>query len=371
MFVYLSIPAAIIFLWLIDAHYKIGKDIVLTAGMIYLFLTSSFRSVNLGADSVSYIRAFNIIGSTGSFYMEKGYVLLNRIVYCLTSSYSALIFVVNCFFFISVYYYIRRFVDKEYWIYCLIIIALQPYIYLQTTFNIIRQCCAVSFVISGLSCYINSVKFKHKFTGLILFCLLTLIGAQFHKSAYFLLVIPLLLLVKMNRRKWRMLAIVFLLCNLLRLTRRMTPLLAMIGYSHYSEYSSSILDNPAYLLVVLGYFFWITSSYNRIELDDWKKHFYDLYLFSIAFLLLAVSNDMFYRVYVILAIITMPAIQIIVKNDTSKRLVYKKKFDSKGVGMVSFVLCSYYVLFFVGYILYLGRKHSAAYIPYHSVFWKG
>ena len=208
MFVYLSIPMFFSFLWLMEIRYNIKKTTILRYGTIYLFLISSFRSVSLGADSENYIEAFTIIGKRGTYYMEKGYVLLNKLVNFFTSNYSVLIFIINIVFFMSLYNYIRQFVKEQYLIYCLIVIAFHPYIFLQSTFNIIRQCCAVSLVIIGLYFYVNSIRFKQKYTGVFIFVFMVFLGAQFHRSSYFLLIIPFISTIKMNRSKWRILALI-------------------------------------------------------------------------------------------------------------------------------------------------------------------
>ncbi len=371
MFAYLSIPIFIVFLWVISIRYGINKIAILRYGMLYLFVISTFRSISLGADSFNYIQAFRTISNRGTYYMEKGYVFLNRLVSSFTSNYSVLIFIVNCLFFLSVYYYIKHFVKEEYWVYCLIVIAFQPYIYLQTTFNIIRQCCAVSFALIGMGFFVNSVKFKHKFTGYILFDLMIIVGAQFHRSTYFLLAIPIIYIIKMNKTKWRLLALLFVGFNQVGLSRILSRIEGLVGNANYINYSASILNNPIYILLVLVYFFWITSYYDSLEIEKWERYYFNIYLFSIAFMLFAVSNDMVYRVYIILAIISLPGIQIVFQNDKSSRIVLSKKLNSSGIGIFSLGLCLYYICFFVGYILYLNMTHNSAYIPYHTIFWKG
>ena len=370
MFVYLSVPILIIILWAMGIRYNLKKDAVLRFGMIYLFIVSSFRSTNLGADASSYSNAFKVIGERGTYYMEKGYVLLNRIVATFTSNYSVLIFIVNLIFFLSLYYYIKNFVKEEYWIYCLMIVALQPYIFLQTTFNIIRQCCAVGLIVLAMNFYVNAIRFKNRFTGYILFNIITIVAAQFHRSAYFLLFIPIIFIIKMNKNRWRMIALVFMFFNFIGLSRMMTIIERLIGNTNYSNYSSSMLNNPLYLILVLAYVFWITSNYDKLQLDKWERNFYDLYIFSITFLLFAVSNDMVYRIYIVLAIISLPAIQVVIENDVSSRIVLSKRLNSNGVGSLTLVLCAYYICFFVGYILLLYKNHNSAYIPYHTLFWK-
>lgn len=371
MIVYLSIPMLMFFLWLVNIFLKIKKDTILRIGMSYLFVISSFRSTSLGADSFNYIKAFKIIGNSGTYYMEKGYVFLNRLVSMFTSNYTVLILIVNSIFFLSLSYYIKKFVDKNYWIYCLMFISLQPYIFLQTTFNIIRQCCAVSFVIIAMCFLVNSIRFKHKFTGYIMFNIMTIIGAQFHRSAYLFLAIPIIFLIKMNKNRWRFLAFVFIGFNFITFSRMISRVELLAGYTKYSNYGASILNNSAYIILVLLYLFWITSYYENLELDKWEQNFYDLYLFSIVFLLFAVSNDMVYRVYIIMAIISLPAIQIIFKNDKSSKIVLSHRLNFKRVRVFSFALCSYYFFFFIGYIFYLYINYNSIYIPYHTIFWKG
>lgn len=370
MFVYLSIPAVIIILWIFGIRYNLKKDSILRFGMMYLFLISSLRAPDLGADATRYNRAFEVIGERGTYYMEKGYVLLNRIVASFTSNYSVLIFIINIVFFLSLYYYIKNFVKEKYWIYCLMVVAFQPYIFLQTTFNIMRQCCAVGLIVLAMNFYVNSIRFKHRFTGYILYNLIIILAAQFHRSAYFLLVIPIIFIIKMNKNRWRLLALVFISFNYIGLSRMMSRIESLTGNTNYTNYSESMLNNPLYLVLVLAFLFWITSYYDKLQLDKWERNFYDLYSFSIAFLLFAVSNDMVYRIYIVLAIISLPAIQVVIENDESTRIVISKRLNSRGVGLLTLIICAYYICFFVGYILLLYKNHNSAYIPYHTLFWK-
>lgn len=370
MFVYLSVPTVIIILWIMEIRYNLKKDAVLRFGMMYLFIISSLRATNLGADAIRYIEAFKVIGERGTYYMEKGYVLLNRIVATFTSNYSVLIFIVNMVFFLSLYYYIKNYVKEEYWMYCLMIVAFQPYIFLQTTFNIMRQCCAVGLIVLAMNFYVNAIRFKHRFTGYVLFNIITILAAQFHRSAYFLLFIPVIFMIEMNKNKWRLLALVFLGFNFIDLSRVMNRIERLTGNTSYTNYSASMLNSPIYLVLVLGFVFLITSYYDKLQLDKWERNFYDLYLFSITFLLFAVSNDMVYRIYIVLAIISLPAIQVVIENDESTRIVISKRLNSRGVGLLTLIICAYYICFFVGYILLLYKNHNSAYIPYHTLFWK-
>lgn len=369
MLVYLCIPLVIIFLYFLVYRTGLQKTLFLLLSIVFLFMISSIRSKTIGADSNRYGVAFHIIETYGHYYMEKGYEWLNRIVAHFTSNFSVLIITVNILFFLPLYYYIKKHVDKNYWIYSVLIVALQPYIYLQTTFNIIRQACAISFVLIGMHFYINSVKFKHKFTGYILFNALTIIGAQFHRASYFMLAIPLVFLIKWNKVKWRVLAFVFLLLNLFDFSRLLIRLERLIGKTNYSNYSASILDNPAYVLVVFAFILWLTSSYDKIKIEQWDKRFYDLYIFSISFLIFAVSNDMVYRMYIMLAIISLPAIQTVVKNDRSVRVKTNNSNSSEGkTGLYTVILFCYYFSFWIGYILYLYYTNNSAYIPYRTFF---
>lgn len=321
------------------------------------------RNPYMGADSENYVRAFEVISQRGTYYMEKGYVWLNRLVASFTSSYTVLICIINFFFFAALYWYIKKNVDSKFWLYCIVIIGLQPYIFLQTTFNIIRQECSISLTIIGMFFYINAVKFKHKYTGFILYIIFVLLGAQFHRSTYALLLIPIIFRIKWSKNKWRLLAFVFFMLNLFRASRFLSAIERWFGHSNYSNHRATLLDNVIYIFLLVCYIFWVTSFYDDLKIDVWKKRFLDLYLFSITFLVFAISNNMVYRMYISLAILSLPGIEYIMSNDRSPKMRFSVSSKSR-VGSYSTVLTCYYIAFWCGYILYLSLSNNTAYVPY-------
>ena len=61
------------------------------------------------------------------------------------------------------------------------------------------------------------------------------------------------------------------------------------------------------------------SIYSELYKSKEEKVLVDLFILSLVFLIFAVQNDMLYRVYIVLAFISIPGITIICKNLKGKR----------------------------------------------------
>ena len=154
------------------------------------------------------------------------------------------------------------------------------------------------------------------------------------------------------------------LCNLVDVSGIVRFFAQIAGYNKYFNYSASLLNNPIYLFVVIVYIIMITDKYEMLKKKAKSKLILDLYIFSLIFLVFAVSNDMIYRVYIMFAILSIPAIPVALDEIS----VFRIALGNRKYNGLSLLLMGYYCLFFFGYIWYLSRAGNAAYIPYRFCF---
>ena len=123
----------------------------ITALCILCFI-ASFRADIIGADHINYIYEYKNINKTGNAYFsEKGYVLLCRIISELSQcNIAALNFSVAALTLAGFYCYIKKYVEPDYYILALIILVFNPYMFIQSTFNIMRQGCAIGILLLSL-----------------------------------------------------------------------------------------------------------------------------------------------------------------------------------------------------------------------------
>lgn len=326
-----------------------------------LFLLSALRDINMGADSRDYITAFRVIRSKGSYYMEKGFVLFNRMVGLWTKNYSWMIAAESFLFFSPLYFYIRRNVNSRYWALCVFIVFLHPYMFLQTTFNVMRQCCSVGFLLIGMDYYTRNTNTKK---GVFVFVLITILAAQFHRSAYFILAIPLIRMVKWTVNKWRVALVTSVLLNILRDSNITRVFGRLAGFNKYFDYKASLLNNVPYVLLIVILVIFITNHYQDIVKRVNQKELLDRYIFSLVFLVFAVSNDMVYRVYITLAILSLPAIPMLIEGYSGVKI----RYNMLSLNALEVLYVLYYLCFFLGYIWMLTYNGNQAYIPYRFCF---
>lgn len=358
MFIYGLNLAVIGLLYFFIYHSRTQKTHFLRLSLGYLFLISSLRNREMGADYPTYVQMFYSILIRGTSYVEKGYVVLNKIVGLFTVHYVGLAIAVNTLLFVPLYFYIKKQVKPKYWPLCVFIFAANPYMFVQSTFNLLRQCCATGILMLGV---IQLLKNKDKLS-LVPFCIMVLLAAQFHRSAYIMIIIPIVLSIRWKKAYWIVLTLVSVVINLVG-ARYIASFFAMrLGYGHYLSYSSSLLNNPIYIGFIAMVIFFFLSHYDAyIAMGKREKGLIDLYLFSLVFLIMAVSNDMFYRVYLILAFCSLPGVPIICE---STRIGFSRIRIRHEEFFVRRLYVLYYFVFYVGYMGLLAINQNSAYVPF-------
>ena len=102
----------------------------------------------------------------------------------------------------------------------------------------------------------------------------------------------------------------------------------------------------------------IISFYDKICESRMQRIFVNLYIFSLCFLMLAVENDIVYRLYIAMAYASLPAVPIIINA------MRKYKYGN----LVKWGYIGYYAAFYIGYIYLLYENNNPDYIPFKLIF---
>ena len=332
-----------------------------------LLFFSSFRAPHLGIDYPNYIKAIQIISETGTYYMEPGFVLLNKFILLFTSHHFGISITVNLILMIPLFFMIIKCVNHKYWPLCVMVFLLNPYMFLQSTFNIMRQCCATGLIISAVLLLRNK-RLWMKLLGVALI----IIAAQFHRMAYIMLILVPAMLIGWKKKHWVFIATAAFLVNMCNIDL-FSLAFRVVGH-WYAEYEASLLNIGIYVIFIYFFILGICHYYDDLCTDRRSKTFVDLYLFSLCFLLVALPNDIAYRVYIMLAFTAIPAVPVLWRKLGNLRatelpvigtlkvwgkLPILTRFPVLKVGYVT-----YYLGLFVCYIFYLWLTNNQYYIPY-------
>lgn len=320
---------------------------------ILLFI-ATFRADHIGADHNNYVTLFQSIPDAGTLYFvrngEVGYVLLNKIAYFFSGEAYSLNFFAALVLMIGFVVYARKHVDPSYWWMALLIFVLHPYLYIQSTFNAMRQGCAMGVAMLAM-CVLKKEK-------IFWFVVLTVAAGTFHKSAYSMLLLLIVRKMNWSAALHKVIAFAMFILNFLPTSSLIAVLSSALGYDGYTSYEASFLNNKLYVVFVAVLLFTLLQKYDKLYLSKDEKLFVDLFLLSVTFLLIAVKNDMFYRIYIYLAYLSIPGITIICKN--------AKRFISPAA-IVRYTFVAYYTSFYVGYLALLWLNQNERYIPFQFI----
>lgn len=171
--------------------------------VLILILFFGFR-YNYGNDYSAYYNMFYTINSydvveysSDSVSIERGWVLLNRLFAPL--GFSSLVFFLTFFQFSSFYFFVKRFVDRKHRY-----IALFLYLFtsslMLTMLSMMRQCVAMNILIWAVFFLVRR--------NFLLYFLLICLAAEFHQSAYILLILLLIpLLYRISKHSYSVICI--------------------------------------------------------------------------------------------------------------------------------------------------------------------
>lgn len=327
--------------------------------MVILFLVSSLRGEMMGNDYRTYIYIFEYIVQDGkiilTYGMEWGYLFLLFVVRQLTNNYICVGVTANIIIFGLFYRYIKKYVEQEYYILIMYVFLANPYFFIQSSFNILRQGIATAIILCGIEFLYERQWAKY--------CLIILFAAQFHTSSLIFLFLCVIRLINWTRKK---LLIVLCVSTALNLVVGNVSFLYSIvnifGYGGYIDEGRTEFDFVLYVLFIFLVVVFFLNFYSKLHSNDKEKFFVDIYLLGLSLLPVFVINDIMYRVYIIFGFISFPALPIICKS-------FKNMKSKTNYYAVISAYFFYYLVMFTFFLITMYVTKNTSYIPFRF-FWQ-
>lgn len=261
------------------------KAFCIISGFIY-FAISAFRGYSVGNDTSNYFATFQHISRwssvhIGDFRRDPVFYISMWGVGRLTGNYSIFLFLIALFFTVSCWLYIYRHSEDP----CLSIIFLLAFNLYQFTLTGQRQTVAMSFILLAIM-----ALERKKTTRAIVF---TILGAQFHMSAYVFLIMPLLYKRKPQKTMLYASLPVIVAIFLLR-TVVAGVLVPYISERDYGIAESSSGFTMAFVVFVL-YVFAVLFLPTEAPAENNSGFLYWMMMIAVAFEMLVTAQNIFFR----------------------------------------------------------------------------
>lgn len=356
MLIYIMLLLFVIISHFFFKKFKGGVQLYYRLVLLILFCISTFRAEQMGADYSTYINIFKGIQIKGLEYpYEKGYVLLNMLAGLLSDHYVVLALSVNLLFFICFHIYYSKYVDKYQMYIIFFVFVANPYLYIQGTFNILRQSCATAIIMLGITFLIERKYVRY--------AIVVVLAAQFHSIAYVFLLLIVFRMISWSREKFMI--IVSVTCGMSLLLANdsfLNRIAKFFGFGSYIGYGNTEFDFPIYVLFIYVVTMFFLSSYHGLFNDEKEKFFLDLYIFSLCLLPLLVKNDIAYRIYIMFMYLALPALPVIWKSfyNSEKKANYYVCIGGYSI---------YYMALFILFFYQMDLHRNIHYIPF-EFFWQ-
>ena len=343
MTIYICLFLSQLILWII-ARRTNKHRLCLLISLALLFVVSSFRASTMGTDYSEYVTVYNHVASGHNYDMEIGYIIMNWLVSRIILSHVGLAMGVNLMLMIPFFIFVTKNVPSKYWGLCTLIFTANPYLFVQGTFNILRQSCATGMILLATHFFVRK-KWLRGFVFIF-------IAILFHNIAIVALCIPLFLFLNFN--KGLLLGILcFSYVTGFVLGDKLIAIMAkLLSFGSYATYEASVFDNPIYTAFIFVFALILLNYRDKCVETDIQRKFYDLYLISLSLFFFAFKNDMVYRTYLIFVFVTLPAIPIV-----------WRKFDN----LVRLGYFGYYTVFYFGYLIVVWSG-DIMYVPFKFCF---
>lgn len=360
MGVYIFNIVFIILAYYVSILLKSGQKLFLKSSLLYLFFISTFRSENMGTDYSQYMYSFYECRIGNPYNFEKGFLLFQHLVNKFTANYFWMTVVINLVIFISLYFYIKKSVDEKFWWVCVFIFTANPYMFIQSTFNIIRQTMAMGVVMVGVIILLQKRNWKNLLVYIALICL----ASQFHRGTIVLLIVPVIVYFEWNAILWLIGMVAALVVRTVGLTNIIVYVSGILKFNvSYAVAEDSSLNHPIYILVILCLSFYILYRYRDLTQGSRRdKAFIDLYLFSLCFLMIALTNEEIYRIYIMFALLSLPAVPVLFGRDEKKQVSGLYIVGERDLLM--FLYIAYYFAYYIGYVYHLKQLGDWCYYPF-------
>ncbi len=311
-----------------------------------IFLPAALR-FNIGTDYQNYVDIFDSILLNENVTTEVGWRLLNKV--CIFFHLpKQFLFIISSFI---IYILVFKITKKNY-----IILLITFYLYLYTaSFNIIRNCICLAFVLCG---YFYISKNENK-KGLMY----TFFGCLFHNSGYiFLLVYIFSFMIKLNKKKTLfMFFCIYIIFKLVNIKDIFETISVFYGFkwAYYFTSEKYFSTSSVGFGVLLRHFFLI---FTYLLCDESKVSKKEFSLMSIMFLCLSISDFLscqlilFFRLHICFYVSYICMYVVVCKSNKNETNIYKK-------------ICRYvilvYAFIFVFIISLLNNENGI--IPYQHI----
>lgn len=358
MAIYFMFAILNFFLYGILRKIKHGKKMYLSIMILVLMFVASMRRWNIGADYPTYVNIFQNIQSIYKEYpMERGYLYANYLISFFTDNYVCFSFVVEIFVFFCIRKYILRYVSQEGYFWVMLVFVLNPYFYVQSCFNVIRQTVAIAIILLSIK-----YLFKEEWTYFIIFIC---VAGQIHKVAYIFALLIFFFKINWTRKKFLIILLITTFLNLfINNDHIFTRIARVFGYANYIGFGETEFNFGIFILFVVLVEVLFLLNYTYMYDDRYEKFFVDLYFLALSLLPLFVLNDIAYRVYVGMGILSLPAIPLVIRTYERKK---QEKYLEYYIVKVGYV--AYYFIFMLFFIYKLFLYKNSSYIPF-LFFWQ-
>lgn len=289
-----------------------------------LFIPAALRHVDVYNDSLAYATHFKNIMPNAVFSInvyerfEVGYQILENFVFLKISKSPVALFIITSFFIqLSYIIFFYRF-SKAFWFSIFLYLGLTHYFF---TVSGIRQGIAIAVFNFAFIFLINK--------RWIWYCLIVILAAQFHSSAYLLLCMPLLHMVRLSK-KTLMVFILVILFNYLFLGDILD-----VFFSFFPNYGTDYLgkemisESKTGLYLILGTYFVgllvIIKNFDFKNYSHSEKYMLFFYIALVMFLVLSIKISIlirytYYFIPVSIIILTNSCFKI--KNIVDRAIMY-------------------------------------------------
>lgn len=290
----MTLLSLIVLLHLIVSKLKKSKILLLLSFAI-LFILLAYRSVTVGTDTINYNIQFNVIKSFGFLNIEPLWLYLNKFAIALGGNFQLVLVFASLLTLLPVFYVVNK---KSPLPFLSIFLYLSLYYYFFS-FNIMRQCIAMSFGLLSIM-FFNDNKIKKS-----LFFLL--IAVLFHYSA--IVLIPGIIMIKfLSKLKALQLSLLQLFTLFIGVffSTSIVSVSTKYFYSNYNiEESLNFLGNFIVILA-LNILFYILGRLNKNK-NQWY-YFCLIFLYISNILALVPYGNRVVMYYGILFIIFFPLV---------------------------------------------------------------
>lgn len=306
---------SLVFFSSIFIFYLLKNNFIKLLVILSLFLLSALRDSKIGTDTKTYLSMLHY--PNNSLYLkEKGYYYINFLSNTLKLSDNIFLGSLSLFILAPVFYVLLKKIDIKYQWITLWIYLFNPYLYILSNFNILRQGIAMSISLLLLENYLEK---KYKKTIFFL-----LLGMSFHISIFLIFLILILIsIINWDKRKIFLLFIFMFIFKILNLFNFFLLFLGTkflnFQYFYYFNYKKNIFSNN---LVTLVYFIFyliiLYLTYSKSYTTKKEKKMVDIFHVTNSLFFFFSLNAVFFRIYIYFYLWNAFIFTIIVKNSKNK-----------------------------------------------------